>query len=64
MTSTGGVFIVIVFGIVLACITLAIEYCWYKVHGPNPEEMETNTQSDKVLILHIINILLLLSLQF
>ena len=54
----------IVFGIVLACITLAIEYCWYKVHGPNPEEMETNTQSDKVLILHIINILLLLSLQF
>ena len=29
---TGGVFIVIFVGIVLACITLAVEYCWFKLY--------------------------------
>lgn len=32
---TGGVFIVIFVGIGLACVTLALEYWWYRSRKPN-----------------------------
>lgn len=35
--NIGGVFIVILVGIVLACITLVFEYWWYKLRKVTPQ---------------------------
>ncbi len=46
--TRGGVFIVIFVGIILACITLAVEYCWFKVYRRRDlEEIKAQTQQNK-----------------
>lgn len=44
----GGVFIVIFVGIFLACVTLAIEYCYFKFRRqPDSDEMVTRVDSNQ-----------------
>ena len=46
--NSGGVFIVIFVGIFLACVTLAIEYCYFKFkRQPDSDEMVTRTNSNQ-----------------
>lgn len=40
IANIGGVFIVILVGIVLACITLIFEYWWYKYQRPSPKVID------------------------
>ncbi|XP_077522313.1 ionotropic receptor 25a [Amblyomma americanum] len=45
--NIGGVFIVIFIGVVMACITLAIEYCYYKNRKPNSKVVAVKEYSGK-----------------
>lgn len=50
--NIGGVFIVIFIGVVMACITLAIEYCYYKNRKPNTKVVAVKEYSGKESIKH------------
>lgn len=50
--NIGGVFIVIFIGVVMACITLAIEYCYYKNRKPNSKVVAVKEYSSKDSIKH------------
>ncbi|XP_075538331.1 ionotropic receptor 25a-like [Dermacentor variabilis] len=53
--NMGGVFIVIFIGVVMACVTLAIEYCYYKNRKPNSKVVAVKECSDKDSIKDSIN---------
>lgn len=50
--NIGGVFIVIFIGVVMACITLAIEYCYYKNRKPNAKVVAVKEYPGKESIKH------------